>query len=221
MNSERAGHGLGPTRAAVLALLQGEGGISVQDTAETLGIHNNTARFHLEALVESGFARLESDEPHGQGRPRTLYSATGDAPRVDTGHLRDFTQVLVRQLILTAPEPQRLAEDVGRTWGMEVGHGTMSGPKGMQEPDDVTALLEHTSAMGFRGSLTDPSTIEFHNCPYRNMVQPTRDSICHVHLGMLQGFLSSRSSALEVASLTPGELCIARLGLRSNGDAPA
>lgn len=221
MSSERGGHGLGPTRARVLGLLQGEGGISVQDTAESLGIHNNTARFHLEALVESGFAVRDRDEPHGQGRPRTLYSATGDAPRVDTGHLRDFTQVLVRQLILTAPEPQRLAEDVGRSWGAEVGLATLSGRTGIPEPDDLVALLEHTSAMGFGGVMADPTTVEFRSCPYRNMGQPTRDSICHVHLGMLRGFLDARGSDLEVAGLTPGAICVARLSLRRNDDTPA
>lgn len=219
MNTERAGHGLGPTRARVLGLLQGEGGISVQDAAETLGLHNNTARFHLEALVEAGFARRDRDEPHGQGRPRTLYHPTGDAPRVDTSHLRDFTQVLVRQLILTAPEPQFLAEEVGRSWGSEVGQSTMTGPRAGREPDDVVALLDHTSAMGFGGNRTDDGVIEFHSCPYRNMGQPTRDTICHVHLGMLQGFLASRESAFEVESLTPGDLCVARLALRDRTEA--
>ena len=219
MTPATAGHGLGPTRARVLALLQTEGGMSIPEVAANLVVHNNTARFHLEALVEAGYVRRRREAPHGQGRPRTLYLSSEAAPRVDVTHLRDLTQVLVRQFILGAPEPDAVAEQVGRAWGEEAGRATLGEEDEAHRDDDIGSLLQHTGEMGFAGERVDAETIEFHSCPYRNMGQPTRDGVCRIYLGMLRGFLDARDSDVEVASLTPGEVCVARLKLRPRAEA--
>lgn len=219
MTGQRAGHGLGPTRALVLRhLLRSEGGVSVQAVSEVLGIHANTARFHLEALVDAHYASRSHDRSQGQGRPRTLYRATDQAPVVETAHLRDLTQVLVRQLILSAPDPDALAEDVGRAWGREIGEAAASttGVGG----DEVDGLLEHTAAMGFAGNRAEPDRIEFHSCPYRGVQQPARASICRMHLGMMRGYLEASGADLEVAELTPGQVCVARLVTRPTRVSP-
>lgn len=213
MGTIKAGHGLGPTRALVLRhLLRSDGDVAVQTIAETLDIHANTARFHLEGLVDAGYASRSHDHSQGQGRPRTLYRATEHAPVMETSHLRDLTQVLVRQLILSNPDPDRVAEEVGRSWGREI--VAARGPMTNDRLDELDALLEHTISMGFASSRTSPETIEFRTCPYRTVQQPARTSICRMHLGMMQGYLAAIGSDVEVTDLSPGDVCVARLNTR-------
>jgi predicted ArsR family transcriptional regulator len=48
---------LGRSRADVLDMLRAaDGPIGVREVAERMGLHPNTARFHLEALTEAGLA---------------------------------------------------------------------------------------------------------------------------------------------------------------------
>lgn len=212
--NESVGHGLGPTRARVLnRLTEIDGGVGVSALAKDLGLHSNTIRFHLEALVDSGYATRSHEPPKGQGRPKTLYHSTATAPVVDGNHLRDLTQVLVRQLIQNAPDPARVAEEVGRAWGQEVAADSASSRRG---EDGIDALLEHTTGMGFDIESPDGQTVEFHTCPYRSVSQPTLATICQVHLGMMRGYLESTDSEYDINTLKPGHVCIADLKPRSD-----
>ncbi|WP_461103882.1 helix-turn-helix transcriptional regulator [Tessaracoccus terricola] len=216
MANETAGHGLGPTRARVLnRLTEIEGGVGVSALAKDLDLHSNTIRFHLEALVESGYATRSHEPPKGQGRPKTLYHSTESAPVVDGNHLRDLTQVLVRQLIQNAPDPGRVAEDVGRAWGQEV---AADGSGSRRGEDGLGALLEHTAGMGFAIQTPDEGAVEFHSCPYRSVSQPTLATICQVHLGMMRGYLESTDSDVDIESLRPGNICVAGLKRRAQGE---
>lgn len=210
--NESVGHGLGPTRARVLnRLTEIDGGVGVAALAKDLALHSNTIRFHVDALVESGYATRSHEPPKGQGRPRTLYHSTESAPVVDGNHLRDLTQVLVRQLIQNAPDPGKAAEDVGRAWGQEVATDAATSRRG---EDGIGALLDHTKTMGFDIETPERDTVEFNSCPYRSVSQPTLASICKVHLGMMRGYLESTDSEFEVESLTPGDVCVAALKKR-------
>ena len=52
-----AGPSLGRSRAHVLDLLRAAGSTAgVQEIADRAGLHPNTARFHLDALVDAGLA---------------------------------------------------------------------------------------------------------------------------------------------------------------------
>lgn len=210
--NETVGHGLGPTRARVLnRLTEIDGGVGVSSLAKDLALHPNTIRFHVEALVDSGYATRSHEAPKGQGRPKTLYHSSETAPVVDGNHLRDLTQVLVRQLIHRAPDPGRAAEEVGRAWGEEVAADAVPSRRG---EDGIGTLLEHTQEMGFTIDTPDAETIAFHSCPYRSVSQPTLSSICQVHLGMMRGYLESAGSRFDVDTLRPGVVCIADLKLR-------
>lgn len=213
------GHGLGPTRARVLDRLSSfDGGTSAASLAEELSLHTNTARFHLEALVESGFARRTHAEPTGQGRPRTLYHSTPQAPVVDTTHLKGLTTVLVHHLILSSPDPAGVAMEVGRAWGEQIAENTpapMASGAGATNVEQVQELVDHAVAMGFDTQASDDETLTFHTCPYRNIPQPALASICQMHLGMMQGLLEANGAGIDVTSLQPGTTCVAKLGPRA------
>ena len=72
---------LGRSRADVLDMLRAaDGPLGVREVAQRMGLHPNTARFHLEALVEAGLAVRETEDRETPGRPRIGYRAAADGP---------------------------------------------------------------------------------------------------------------------------------------------
>ena len=57
-----------------------DGPLGVREVAQRMGLHPNTARFHLEALVEAGLAVRETEDRERPGRPRIGYRAAADGP---------------------------------------------------------------------------------------------------------------------------------------------
>src|SRR5207247_7545080 len=67
---------LGQSRAHVLDLLRAAGSpAGVRDIADQAGLHPNTARFHLDALVDAGLAARAPKERTTPGRPSVAYRA--------------------------------------------------------------------------------------------------------------------------------------------------
>ena len=53
----------------------------MHDVADRAGLHPNTARFHLDALVKAGLAMREPQPRDTPGRPNIAYRVTGgDGP---------------------------------------------------------------------------------------------------------------------------------------------
>ena len=73
--------GLGERRAQVLAALRScDDPLSAAEVAEATELHLNTARLHLDALVETGLAKRVREPRQKPGRPRVLYSSSGEVP---------------------------------------------------------------------------------------------------------------------------------------------
>lgn len=217
--TKKSGHGLGPTRARVLRfLLAQHEPRAVADLADALALHPNTIRFHLEALVSLGYVSEEQDKPHGQGRPRRLYRATPDAPEVDTSHLRDLTQVLIRHIVDSSEQPNKAVEDIGRVWGQEVAQANSQDLRHLAQVsarDALEEIIGHTQKMGFEATQTSDETVAFSSCPYRSVSQPMLSNICAIHLGLLRGYLDEADAPLELVDLAPGATCIAKFQKRS------
>ncbi|MBY6311803.1 MULTISPECIES: helix-turn-helix transcriptional regulator [Nocardiaceae] len=81
----------GSTRSAVVDLLLEEGPISASEVASRLGISAAGVRRHLDALVESGAARVSSavgPRSRGRGRPAKMFALTSHG-RSRLGHAYD------------------------------------------------------------------------------------------------------------------------------------
>src|SRR5665811_495150 len=71
---------LGGSRSRVLEVLQDSGTqLNVNDMAAKMGLHTNTVRLHLDALVAAGLADSEAEKRDLRGRPRKLYSANANS----------------------------------------------------------------------------------------------------------------------------------------------
>ena len=202
MTSEH--HGLGPTRTRVLGLLQSATApVSVADVADQLGLHRNSARFHLEGLRDSGYA-VSAAAPVGQaGRPPLLYAATSDSPNVSNSHLMELAEVLIQNFVATLPDGSRLAEQAGRNWGT-----SMVDDEDPQPGSAVDGLVGHLADRGF-GTVAVGHELTFTRCPFRAEVGLRElPIVCAIHQGFVDGYLEATASGLKAGRIDVGpRLC--------------
>jgi predicted ArsR family transcriptional regulator len=105
-----AGARVGASRARILDLLRAAGGpLGVQDVAGRAGLHANTARFHLDGLVDAGLATRQSQPRETPGRPSMAYRATdGDEP-MGQRRYRLLAEMLTSMIAGMVPQPQAAA----------------------------------------------------------------------------------------------------------------
>jgi predicted ArsR family transcriptional regulator len=109
--------GAGSRRALVLETLRASPGpLTIAEIAGRLGVHRNTARFHVENLVSLRLAReLPAAGPPPAGGPAQRYTAIR-TPRVEDGaDYRALAEILAEHLSLS-PDPAVAAQEAGRRW---------------------------------------------------------------------------------------------------------
>lgn len=101
------------------ALQRSDDPLGVEELAAAVGLHVNTAREHLERLIDSGFVASAPELRTTRGRPRILYSAVERiAPATTDGWARDqLMRVLVAGYGRRLASATRAAQDAGSVWG--------------------------------------------------------------------------------------------------------
>lgn len=193
----------GDSRSAILEFIEASDDVvRVEDIAEAVGLHPNTVRGHLDALLAAGRITRIPDQRATRGRPHWLYSATASAS------IRELARVLDEELDrASAPDVARLA---AATWA-EVGPDIHP----VETPDE--AVEEATTALtdfGFdavHNLLGDEITLRA--CPYGELVDE-HPVICQVHAELLSEVLSRTGQPVTLRTLEvfprPG-MCVARL----------
>jgi predicted ArsR family transcriptional regulator len=211
---------LGESRARVLSALQSaRSALGVTDIASRVGLHPNTARFHLDALVGQGLARRSTEDRDGPGRPRTLYAATEDSARTGKRSYRLLAEILSSYLATHAEHPSQAASEAGEAWGRFLAER----PAPFQQVDPVAATEQLTQLLEQIGFAPEPTTTEherrilLHHCPFREAAEENRDVVCAVHLGLMRGVLAELDAPVEVLDLEPfvePNVCITHLATR-------
>jgi len=219
----RADPGMAPrlsgSRSRVLAVLQDAGRpLGVTEVANRVRLHPNTARFHLDGLVEAGFAEREVEDREQPGRPRILYAARPDSDRIGQRSYRLLAEILASYLAAETPQPVDAARRAGQAWGRYLAER----PPPFRRPDPKTAyqqLVRTLDEIGFAPEAVaaeDGPQILLRNCPFRETAQGHREVVCSVHLGLMQGLLAEIGAPVDVnldAFVEPN-LCVAHLAGR-------
>ena len=214
---------LGESRARVLELLRAAADpLGVQDVAASTGLHPNTARFHLDGLVDHGYAERATEGRDQPGRPRTVYRAVAGNVTAGTRSYRLLAEILATLVADSVPEPERMAREAGRAWG---GYLTeRPAPFERLDPPEATRRLVGVLAeVGFApwaptsGDRADAGDVrvELHNCPFREVAERHQAVVCTVHLGLMQGALEAMRAPLAAGRLEPfvePSLCLAHVG---------
>lgn len=195
-------------REQVLGVIRhAEGCVGVAEVADQLGIHPNTARFHLGALVEDGIIERVAEPPGGgRGRPRIGYRARPGMARGGSRRYRLLAEMLLGHLAADA-HPGPAARRIGREWGTYLVTRPTPGTRtdAAQAGARLTAMLDHLDFAP--EAVTDthgvPRLVRLRHCPFLELAEPHRDLVCTMHLGLVQGALAELDTPLTATHLEP------------------
>jgi predicted ArsR family transcriptional regulator len=201
----------------VWALLQQTGDpLGVIDVAERIGLHANTARFHLDGLVEAGLAERAVEDREVPGRPRTLYTASSDATSTGRRSYRLLAEILAGFLSSQTPQPAKAAVKAGNAWGRYLANK----PAPFEHIDSAGAIGQLVSVLDEVGFEPEAVTsgrkrrILLHQCPFREVAESHSDIACSIHLGLMQGMLTELDAPVQAERLEPfvePSLCVVHL----------
>lgn len=195
---EKSGH---RTEARIVEVLRAsDGPLAVTDLAESLGMHPNGIRNHLQRLQSRGLVAGYA-EKGSVGRPRFLWSATPRA--VAEAELPHTGWAMARSLARSIPAtPQRLAEI--ELSGVEMGRELVDDMGSMHgEEDRVQAALR---ALGFDPAREDSgATVRYtlRTCPYSEAVKENPEVVCTLHKGIIRGVLDRVQPESAISGFEP------------------
>jgi predicted ArsR family transcriptional regulator len=207
-------------RGAVLTVLQDAGGpVPVRAVADGVGVHVNTARFHLEGLVRDGLVERVEAATQGSdqtpGRPAAMYQA-----RVTYPGTRSY-QLLAQML---AQAVSGLADSSGAVTRTGLEWGRTLAAKAAAGQDPIDALLGILRSIGFDPAVRirdEGLDLELAHCPFQEVATRDPAVVCGLHRALISGVLSALDSELRITDLQvfpQPDLCVAQL--RASGAAP-
>lgn len=202
-------------RGEVLALVrQSQEPLTIAQIAERLGVHPNTARFHLEGLEESGQVERVRPVRRTPGRPPLMFQAVRGMDPAGPRSYQLLAEVLVDDLAASA-EAEGRAVAAGRNfWRRHAARIDADPRAGLQPAGRLVALLD---ALGFAPEEiedVDGAKIGLRHCPFLELSAARGDVVCPIHLGLMQGALEEWDAGVRVERLdafVEPDLCVAHL----------
>jgi predicted ArsR family transcriptional regulator len=187
------------TRYAIyLELARAARPLGTAEIAETLGLHANTVRPHLDRMRDAGLLDVTTDGRGDVGRPQHRFSLAADAPSL--GLEPPTTPVLARMVLEMAERLHASATDA-----FAVGHseGSSRAEQYPTFPSALEALVDDLDRLGFdpvvaESDTPDNAIVAFANCPFAAYAESHPDLVCGLHHGLVAGFLDTMGDA-EVA----------------------
>lgn len=207
-------------RGDVLRLLQDASApMGVVAIADGLGVHPNTVRFHLDALVAEGWVENVQPDHRRPGRPPLMFRAVR---QMDPGGMRHYK--LLAEILATRLAGERgssaKAQAAGRAWGERMESPSAS-PTGIGVEESIEHLVGVLDELGFdpeRRESGGEMQVGLRHCPFLELAERT-SVICPIHLGIMQGALETWGAPITVESLdafVEPDLCLARLTRRDD-----
>lgn len=175
---------------------------STAEVAETLGLHANTVRPHLERMREVGLLAVLTDNRGSVGRPQNRYALAPDAPSL--GLEPPAFPVLARMLnevAAAAGAPTDLSAEAGADQGRALAEAyAAKNGNGSSRPRAgcVAAVTAMLAELGFDPAVVEDdklATIAFTHCPYAELAAAHPEVVCHLHRGLVEGFVESIGGA--------------------------
>jgi len=183
------------TRYAIyLELARSPRPLATAEIAESLDLHPNTVRPHLERMRDVGLLEARPDSRGAVGRPQNLYSLTPDAPSL--GLEPPVFPMMARMLLDLAGEAGVAGEPAaaaGREQGRRLAHRSVAARRPC-----VEAAIGMLDELGFDpAAVTEDgtTTVAFGHCPFADLAASNPDLVCALHRGMLEGFVEEVGGA--------------------------
>jgi predicted ArsR family transcriptional regulator len=189
------------TRYAIyLELARSAHPLGTSDISEALGLHPNTVRPHLERMRDVGLLEVETDTRGQVGRPQHRYSIAAEAPSL--GLEKSAFRMLARMLAGVAAKAGLDSDDVA-----DVGRaqGRVDAAAHQGDRSCAAALTAELADLGFDpAAVRDGNgiTIAFTHCPFQELAEVFPELVCHLHRGIVEGFVDAKGGADVTAFAT-------------------
>lgn len=194
---------LSAARTAVLDRLRAQPEpLTLASLVAATGLHENTLREHLAALVRRGLVRRHRAEPTGRGRPAWLYELT-EEPAGSGAEYAGLASALAAAIARTNADPGPAAAAAGEEWGRELARARGATPLDSRPAhDEVLGLLDD---LGFTPeAMADrPAEVRLTHCPLLEAAHRHPEVVCAVHLGIVRGALSEYGADPTGSALEP------------------
>ena len=189
------------------------------EIAETLGLHPNTVRPHLDRMREVGLLEVTTDARGEVGRPQHRYSLAADAPSLG---LEPPTMPMLARMVLAMA--RRLGANEADAIAVGESEGAVRAGHYAAAPSALEALVADLDRLGFDPVVTgddedaaddEPVTavVAFANCPFADLARDHPDLVCALHRGLVTGFVAQMGDAqvtefCPLASRTPCRVAV-------------
>ncbi len=198
------------TRYAIyLELARSARPLATSDVANSLGLHPNTVRPHLERMRDAGLLQVAVGGRGDVGRPQHRYSIASDAPSL--GLEPPTMPVLARMVLAMA---KRLEASAADAEAVGVDEGRRRAVPYDAAPSTLEALVSDLDKRGFDPVVTDPTEgvadgaddestvlddtdaiVGFANCPFAELAAEHPELVCGLHRGLVAGFVRQMGDA--------------------------
>lgn len=202
--------------------------LSVAQVAEATGVHINTARFHLESLVDSGLADRRQEPRSTPGRPKVLY--VGTLPNQTHERAQGY-RLLAESLAMRIGDisvtPEVTLYQAGVHWGARLAELTENSPLNDSAalstvvekldalwfaPELVSELNNHKIANGLGEVVSELNGSDFglvegqraiilHHAPFITASGQSPRNICSLNAGLINGLFEALGSTLRINSI--------------------
>ncbi|MGV0362239.1 helix-turn-helix transcriptional regulator [Corynebacterium minutissimum] len=211
---------LSPKQREVLTALQDfPQGAKAANVAEVMGMHVNTARGHLDELVNAGAVRVITAPAQGRGRPSLIFQVRIPDNRSVAEEYVSLIGVLAEML---ADKDQldnfasEQAREIGRKWAQ-----TTAG-KGLNSADALAPLYRTMRDMGFDPvtsidtfNQTGEADLELHACPFVTAGVHPSPFVCAIHDGYLEQAAADAGGRLSLKLIPQSGNGVCRVNVKN------
>lgn len=199
------------TRYAIyLELARSSQPLATSDISESLTLHPNTVRPHLERMREAGLLDVQVGGRGDVGRPQHRYSIATDAPSLG---LEPPTMPVLARMVLAMAARLRASGDDAEAVGRSEG-ASRARPYD-DAPSTLEAVVSDLDRLGFDPVVTDAvgdpdaAVVAFTHCPFAELAEQHPELVCGLHRGLVAGFVAQMGDATveEFCTLTSRTPC--------------
>lgn len=194
---------LSPKQREVLAALQRHSaGAKASTVAGELGMHVNTARGHIDELVNAGAVNVVSAPTKGRGRPSLIFQA-----RVPDNKAVAEEYITLVEVLTTMLAGKEDLDDAASAKAIEIGRRWARAAGAESSDHALDTLFSTLRDMGFDPATRPDSTdIELQACPFVSSGLKPSPFLCAVHAGFLQES-SDADTTINLVPRQPHNVC--------------
>lgn len=187
---------------------------TTSEIADTLELHPNTVRPHLERMRDVGLVAVEVAGRGDVGRPQHRYSVAEGAPSL--GLEPPVLPVLARMVLSLA---ERLGADAADAEAIGASEGRDRAGAYRDAPSSLEAIVSDLDRLGFDPVVSDDpddpdaAVVAFAHCPFGDVAERHPELVCNLHRGIVAGFVEAMGDTAvtqfcTVADRTPCQVTL-------------